>query len=85
MSDFRQREIERTVDALLAVTRHLTSCRQSMAKVAVPSVDQVDTEIRNAMDVTSLGLIVLLNDLAGPIWGELPPEVRDVCRKAGMR
>ena len=80
----------RVSNALAALTVATTHTQRVMASVAAksvrddPTMDRVYEECANGLEFTAEHLEKLLSDFAGPIWGELPDDVRAVCRVAGM-
>lgn len=75
---------KRSTNAIMAVMDWLDVCRFAMTDATDSLSDQLDAEIRDAMNFTATAMSAELSKLAGPIWGELPSDVRNECRKAGM-
>jgi len=77
-------QTEKSIKAIMAVMDWLDVCRFAMTDATNPLTDQLDAELRDAMTKTAQSVSESLSSLAGPIWGELPSDIREQCRKAGM-
>lgn len=77
MSEFTR--ITGLLNALRAVTDHLSGVENSATGAAHPGLDQLAAEVRDAIKAVADQTAALLSELTGPIWGELPPGLREQC------
>lgn len=75
--------------ALAAVMAHLSDVEKDLriawaGRPMPEAIAKQASAIRKAIEKTDGELESLLNRLVGPVWGEIPEEVRAVCRLAGM-
>lgn len=71
----------RSVDAIVDVIRVLEKSCEICETVNAPVAG---SQLRGVLQATACATEHLLNSLAGPVWGELPEETREKCRKSGM-
>lgn len=71
--------IEKTLEALDAVTKHLANVRTVAAWPGTSSLDQLAAEVRDALGAVDDELRKLLDAFVQPILGELPEEIRELC------
>ncbi len=77
-------QAENAVKAIMETMDWLDVCRYAMTDAKDSMTDQVDAEVRDAMEKASDALVEVMENIAGPIWGMLPENVREICRNAGM-
>ena len=51
---------------------------------AYSALQEMAIDHRNAVAAIDAELFSILERATGPIWGELPENLREICRKAGM-
>jgi hypothetical protein len=76
---------EQAAKAIVKVMDWLDVSRYAMTDAVDATTDQVDAEIRDAMEQTKVAINKVLFDLAGPIWTMLPESVAEECRKARLQ
>ena len=73
---------EKAAQAIIKVMDWLDVSRYAMTDATDATTDQVDAEIRDAMEQTKDAVNKVLLDLVGPVWDMLPTDVRAECCKA---
>jgi len=73
-----------TMGALQVVTVHLNAVQSLCQRGQHPDLDQAAAELRDVLEKAAETASEMLRELTGPIWGELPSPIRDVCKAALM-